>query len=216
KSSDLRDFLDLLYIFAKLDLTRAGYPWAASGGLDKVPPEIPPRSRERPSPCDQSLFGESQPHWPRQPKIWREITSLVLGPERPRSGEALPAVTLNGGHSASSRLSVSPCEFQRGPKSGLYLTVIASPLCKSFTTMSLFGCLRLSRAHAAMAHPWRARSVRGVRDFNRRALSLREPPQFCRALHRHFPFPQSSSASRFTAGAAGFFILSQSGDRPER
>jgi hypothetical protein len=27
---------------------------------------------------------------------------------------------------------------------------------------------------------------------------------------------QSSSASRFTAGAAGFFILSQSGERPER
>ena len=27
-------------------------------------------------------------------------------------------------------------------------------------------------------------------------------------------YPQSSSASRFTAGAAGFFILSQSGERP--
>jgi hypothetical protein len=27
---------------------------------------------------------------------------------------------------------------------------------------------------------------------------------------------QSSSASRFTAGASGFFILSQSGERPER
>jgi hypothetical protein len=27
-------------------------------------------------------------------------------------------------------------------------------------------------------------------------------------------FPQSSSASRFAAGAAGFFILSQSGERP--
>ena len=32
------------------------------------------------------------------------------------------------------------------------------------------------------------------------------------ALHR----PQSSSASRFTAAQAGFFILSQSDDRPER
>ena len=32
------------------------------------------------------------------------------------------------------------------------------------------------------------------------------------ALHR----PQSSSASRFTAAHAGFFILSQSGERPER
>ena len=28
--------------------------------------------------------------------------------------------------------------------------------------------------------------------------------------------PQSSSASRFTAGASGFLNLSQSGDRPER
>jgi hypothetical protein len=28
--------------------------------------------------------------------------------------------------------------------------------------------------------------------------------------------PQSSSASRFTAGAFEFFILSQSGERPER
>src|SRR5215468_10941582 len=28
--------------------------------------------------------------------------------------------------------------------------------------------------------------------------------------------PQSSSSSRFTAGAAGFFIFSQSGERPER
>jgi hypothetical protein len=29
----------------------------------------------------------------------------------------------------------------------------------------------------------------------------------------HRPFPQSSSASRFTAGASAFFILSQSGER---
>jgi hypothetical protein len=28
--------------------------------------------------------------------------------------------------------------------------------------------------------------------------------------------PQSSSSSRFTAGAFEFFILSQSGERPER
>jgi hypothetical protein len=34
--------------------------------------------------------------------------------------------------------------------------------------------------------------------------------------HRHFCLPQSSSASRFTAGASAFFILSQSGERPER
>jgi hypothetical protein len=36
------------------------------------------------------------------------------------------------------------------------------------------------------------------------------------ALHRHLSRPQSSSASRFTADASGFFILSQSGERPER
>jgi hypothetical protein len=35
-------------------------------------------------------------------------------------------------------------------------------------------------------------------------------------VYRHFSLPQSSSASRFTAGATGFFILSQSGERPER
>ena len=34
--------------------------------------------------------------------------------------------------------------------------------------------------------------------------------------HRHLPFPQSSSASRRTAGAAGFLIFSQSFTRPER
>jgi hypothetical protein len=31
--------------------------------------------------------------------------------------------------------------------------------------------------------------------------------------YRHFSLPESSSASRFTAGAAGCFILSQSGER---
>ena len=35
--------------------------------------------------------------------------------------------------------------------------------------------------------------------------------------HVWFPYlPHSSSASRFTAGASGFFILSQSGERPLR
>jgi hypothetical protein len=36
------------------------------------------------------------------------------------------------------------------------------------------------------------------------------------AHYRHFFLPQSSSASRFTAGASEFFILSQSGERPDR
>jgi len=39
------------------------------------------------------------------------------------------------------------------------------------------------------------------------------PPE---AGHRHLALPQSSSASRFNAGASGFFILSQSDERPER
>src|SRR5262249_36768626 len=34
--------------------------------------------------------------------------------------------------------------------------------------------------------------------------------------HLRRSFDQSSSASRFTAGAFAFFILSQSGERPER
>ena len=35
-------------------------------------------------------------------------------------------------------------------------------------------------------------------------------------VHRHLSLPQSSSASRFTAAHAEFFILCQSADRPER
>jgi hypothetical protein len=35
-------------------------------------------------------------------------------------------------------------------------------------------------------------------------------------VYRHFSLLQSSSASRFTAAHAGFFDLSQSGERPER
>jgi len=35
-------------------------------------------------------------------------------------------------------------------------------------------------------------------------------------IYRHFSFPQSSSASRFTASHAGFLHLSQSAERPER
>jgi hypothetical protein len=37
-----------------------------------------------------------------------------------------------------------------------------------------------------------------------------------RHAHLQRSFDQSSSASRFTAGASEFFILSQSGERPER
>src|SRR5262249_18966838 len=38
----------------------------------------------------------------------------------------------------------------------------ASPLCKSLTTMSLFGCLRLRCSAASMANALRSRYVRGV------------------------------------------------------
>jgi hypothetical protein len=38
---------------------------------------------------------------------------------------------------------------------------------------------------------------------------------FVEDQRRYRSFPQSSSASRFTACAAGFFILSQSGLRPD-
>jgi hypothetical protein len=36
------------------------------------------------------------------------------------------------------------------------------------------------------------------------------------ACYRRFLLPHSSSSARFTAGAFAFFILSQSGERPER
>jgi hypothetical protein len=51
------------------------------------------------------------------------------------------------------------------------------------------------------------------------AVSLRAKDHdsiFASLRHRHFFLPQSSSASRVTAVAFGFFILSQSGERPER
>jgi hypothetical protein len=56
---------------------------------------------------------------------------------------------------------------------------------------------------------WRGDQQRGQYDHAKHKwhLALR---------YRHFSLPQSSSASRFTAGASAFFILSQSGERPER
>jgi hypothetical protein len=51
------------------------------------------------------------------------------------------------------------------------------------------------------------------------ALSIGRPifaPAFTRERMSAGHLPQSSSASRFTAGASEFFILSQSGERPER
>jgi hypothetical protein len=51
-------------------------------------------------------------------------------------------------------------------------------------------------------------------EFTDSLVSLGE--KVARVLHRHRSFPHSSSVSRFTADAAGFFILSQSGERPDR
>jgi hypothetical protein len=65
--------------------------------------------------------------------------------------------------------------------------------------LEMLGCLDGERLAVAM----RAR----------RTVNLNLKPR-ARQLHRRCL--QSSSASRFTAGAAGFFILSQSGERPER
>jgi len=39
--------------------SRAGCPWAGVPGVGQGPIRGPPRSRKRPSQCDQSLFGES-------------------------------------------------------------------------------------------------------------------------------------------------------------
>jgi hypothetical protein len=43
-----------------------------------------------------------------------------------------------------------------------------------------------------------------------------DPVHPSRISHRERSLPQSSSASRFTAGAAGFLNFSQSFERPER
>jgi hypothetical protein len=49
-------------------------------------------------------------------------------------------------------------------------------------------------------------------------ITTLNPGRTCRrSLEQHIGHrPQSSSASRFTAGSAEFFFLSQSGERPER
>src|ERR1700741_3349482 len=66
----------------------------------------------------------------------------------------------------------------------------------------------------------RQRLARGRPELNNvSAISLRAEDHdsiFASLRHRHFFLPQSSSTSRVTAAALGFFILSQSGERPER
>src|SRR5262245_37048493 len=74
-----------------------------------------------------------------------------------------------------------------------------------------------------VADPEDIRTIKSYRGGTSRAAPLAERKRYLlafrsrfirRFVHRLSSFVQSSSASRFTAGAAGFFILSQSGDRP--
>jgi hypothetical protein len=53
-------------------------------------------------------------------------------------------------------------------------------------------------------------------DQMRKVPFVRKPDKFAFATNVTSHLAQSSSASRFTAGASAFFILSQSGERPER
>jgi len=87
------------------------------------------------------------------------------------------------------------------------VTTVTSPLCKSFTATSLCGFLleKFSRRDCNGFDVTIGAGLAVNEDFKLSA-------QWICQLHR----PQSSSASRFTAAQAGFFILSQSGERPER
>ena len=76
----------------------------------------------------------------------------------------------------------------------------------------------LRQVDPAMTAVGQSRQGRAGPDVNPRPVSSKpglkfRRLRFARAAPHH---PQSSSASRFTAAQAGFFILSQSDDRPER
>src|SRR5262249_60696025 len=67
--------------------------------------------------------------------------------------------------------------------------------------------------------------VLDARDLFDDALAIWRPrvdaegemrPRLLSLLHRHRFLPQSSSASRFTAGCFGFLLLIQCRERPER
>src|SRR5215472_13089269 len=61
-----------------------------------------------------------------------------------------------------------------------------------------------------------ARSRSELDDIGPIALRAEDHDPVVASHYRRLVLCHSSSASRFTAGAAGFFILSQSGERPER
>src|SRR5262249_44757197 len=105
------------------------------------------------------------PYELRADSTGHSFTQTSMLPDTPRaaggSGSGGDGAGGLGGRRGLCGIAGSPLvECQR--KSGLYLTVIASPLCNSLTTMSLFGCLRLRRSAASMANALRSRYVRGV------------------------------------------------------
>jgi len=81
---------------------RAGYPLdSVPGGGTGVPPEDLPRSRERPSQCDQSLFGESQ--------LSLAATNKYL---------ALMNKSADGGRATNERSALEPSSsMRRSPRS---------------------------------------------------------------------------------------------------
>jgi hypothetical protein len=58
------------------------------------------------------------------------------------------------------------------------------------------------------------RALTGV-DVVTQSLGVSAGPEIITTMGRLFNYPQSSSASRFTAGAAGFLLLIQCRERPE-
>src|SRR5262249_55301795 len=71
--------------------------------------------------------------------------------------------------------------------------------------------------HSDQKSRWSSRNApcRGRKGDDPRGTVLVEDHGPLLARHRRFFLPHSSSSSRFTAGAVAFFILSQSGERPE-
>jgi hypothetical protein len=76
---------------------------------------------------------------------------------------------------------------------------------------------KVAEAHASKAASRSTGLAEPPLDLGQPAL--KQNPEFAletlNTAHRHLPLPQSSSASRFTAGAFGYLNLSQSFDRPE-
>src|SRR5262249_27548445 len=74
---------------------------------------------------------------------------------------------------------------------------------------------RAARAKAGASLRWKFEMAYPGQGGRPTSQCPRKPPRVRRS-HRHLGLPQSSSASRLTAGAAGFLIFTQSRERPER